>query len=126
MKIERRKFARYRLPIDAVFFYSNNPSIHGCIKDISFGGTAFEYAPIGDHDIEPEISLILMGDKFPFYLPDIRCKIIYDIKISSNHRIFNGPEARRCGVEFKKPDPDIQEKITDLLRSEVIKKNSES
>jgi hypothetical protein len=61
MKIERRKYVRYRLPINELFFYSNYLSIHGWIKDISFGGMAFEYSPIGDCEVEPEITVTLIG-----------------------------------------------------------------
>lgn len=125
MKIERRKFTRYRLPMDTIFFYTNYPSMRGWIKNISFGGTAFEYALVNDHEVEPEITLTLMGDKLPFYLPDIPCKIIYDINIDNNSSKFSRPKARLFGVQYKKLDRDMQDKLAYFLSSEIIIRNLE-
>lgn len=125
MKIERRKFVRRQIPPDTIFLFSNNSPVKGWVSDISKGGMAFEYTPIEGCEPKPEIRLILMGDEIPFYLPDLPCKTIYSTKVNNSGRLGRGLQKRRCGVEFKKHDPDIQEKITDLLSSEVIIDNSE-
>ena len=126
MNIERRKFARYPIKPHTIFLYSNYSPVNGLVKDISNGGMSFEYTPIEGCEPEPEIRLILTGDAFPFYLPDITSKTIYDIKVDKNDRPYKATGNRRCGVQYEKLDPIIQEKLTDLMSSEVIIGTSEA
>ncbi|MFO7555478.1 MAG: PilZ domain-containing protein [Desulfobacterales bacterium] len=125
MKIERRKFVRCRIAPHTIFLYSNNSPVKGWVRDISKGGMAFEYIPMEECEPKPEISLILMGDAVPFYLPDIPCMTIYSIKVNNTGRLGKGIQNRRCGVQYGNFDPEIQKKLADLLRNEVIKKNLE-
>lgn len=120
MNMERRKFARYHLPNDAIFLYSNLSPIHGWVKDISYGGMAFEYTPINDCKMGPEITFILMADKIPFYLSDIPCKIIHDTKDCTIEESFKGTGPRRCGVQFDKLNTVMKEQLTFLLNSDLI------
>jgi c-di-GMP-binding flagellar brake protein YcgR len=120
MNIEHRKFARYQIPSDTIFLYSNHSPIHGWVKDVSYGGMAFEYTLTDDCEIKPKIRLILAGESFPFYLSDIPCKVIHDIKISKNDRAVKGTETRRCGVQYEKLDTEMQEKLKFLLSSELM------
>ncbi len=120
MNIENRKFDRYQVPGNAIFLYSNHSPIHGWLTDISCGGMAFEYTPIDDCEIKPEIRLILMGDTFPFYLSDIPCKVVHDAKICKNNLAVKDTGTRHCGVQFEKLDTEMQEKLTFLLSSELI------
>ncbi len=121
MNNERREFIRYQIKPHTIFLYSNYSPVNGWVKDISNGGIAFEYIPIDGCEPKPEIRLILTGDTFPFYLPDIPCKTIYDIKVNKNGRPFKGTGTQRCGVQYEKLDPEIQEKLSDLLRNEAIR-----
>jgi c-di-GMP-binding flagellar brake protein YcgR len=120
MHNERREFIRHQIKPHTIFLYSNNSPVRGWVKDISKGGMSFEYTPSEDCEPEPEISLILMGDTLPFYLPDISCRTIYDIKVDKNHRTFKVTGIRRCGVRYEKPDPEMQKKLNFLFKSEVV------
>jgi len=120
MNIERRKFVRRQIHPHAIFLYSNYSPFKGWATDISKGGMAFEYTPIEGCEPKPEIRLILAGDAFPFYLPDIPCKTIYDIEIDNSGRLFKVTGKRRCGVQYEKLDPEMQEKLTFLLDSKDI------
>jgi c-di-GMP-binding flagellar brake protein YcgR len=79
LKIERRKIFRHQVPNDMFYILSNDSEIKGWIKDISEGGMAFVYIPYENYKPIQKVRLILAGYKIPFYLPDIPCKIIYDI-----------------------------------------------
>jgi hypothetical protein len=82
---------------------------------------AFEYMSDDGCEPKPKIKLILTGDAFPFYLSELFCKTIYDVEVDKN--VENNKKRfglRRCGVKFEKLDPDIQEKLADLLSSEVM------
>ena len=120
MNIERRKFTRYKVPDNAIFLYSNHSPFHGCLKDISYGGMAFDYTQIDDCEIQPEIRLILAGDTFLFYLSDIPCKVIHDTKISKNDRVVKDTATRRCGVQYEKLDKEMQEKLMFLLSNKLM------
>jgi len=120
MNIENREFVRYQIRPHAIFLLSNYSPIKGWVKDISKGGMAFEYISTDECEPKPKIRLILAGDAFPFYLPDIFCKTIYDIKVNKNDRQFKRTGIRRCGVQYEKFDPEMQEKLTFLLSSEVM------
>ena len=119
MKNERREFVRYQVKPHTIFLYSNYSPIKGWVKGISQGGMSFEYTPSEECEPKPEIKLILAGDTLPFYLPDIPCKTIYDIKVDKNDRPFKITGIRRCGVKYEKSDPEMQEKLTFLFKSEA-------
>lgn len=120
MNVERREFVRFKIRPHTIFLYSNDSSIKGWVKDISNGGMAFEYTPIEGYEPKPKINLILMGDTIPFYLPDIPCKTIYNIKVDKNDRPFKSTHIRRCGVQYEKLDPEMIEKLAFLMSSQVI------
>jgi len=121
VKIERRKFSRSKVPNDMLYLFSIDSEIKGWVKDISKGGVSFVYTPNEDYAPKPKVMFILAGDEIPFYLPDILCKIIYDIKIDNDDSIFGGSKTRRCGVQYEKLDPEMQEKLVDLLSNEAIR-----
>jgi c-di-GMP-binding flagellar brake protein YcgR len=120
MNIDRREFVRHQIRPHKIFLFSNHSPVKGWGKDISKGGMAFEYIPTEDCEPKSEIRLILAGDEFPFYLPDIFCKTIYDIRANKNDRQFKATGTRRCGVQYEKLDPEMQEKLTFLLSSEIM------
>lgn len=120
MNAERREFTRYRVPGDAIFIYSNYSPVRGWLKNISYGGMAFEYTPVNDCEIQPEIRLIIVSDRFSFYLSDLRCKVIHDKKISQNKRAIRETATRRCGVQYEEVDSDMQEKLMFLLSNKLM------
>ena len=120
MNIDRREFVRHQIRPHKIFLFSNHSPVKGWGKDISKGGMAFEYIPTEDCEPKSEIRLILAGDEVPFYLPDLFCKTIYDVEVDKNSGSSKRIGLRRCGVKYKKLDPEMQEKLTFLLSSEVM------
>ena len=121
MKNERREFVRYQIKPHTIFVYSANAPVQGWGKDICKEGMAFEYMSDDGCEPKPKIKLILTGDEFLFYLSELPCKTIYDVEVDKN--IENNKKRfglRRCGVKFEKLDPEIQEKLSDLLSNEVM------
>ena len=122
MNIDRREFVRHQIRPHKIFLFSNHSPVKGWGKDISKGGMAFEYIPTEDCEPKSEIRLILAGDEVPFYLPDLFCKTIYDVEVDKNSRSSKKRIGlRRCGVQYEIPDPEIQEKLADLLSNEAIR-----
>jgi len=120
MNNERREFVRYQIKPHTIFLYSNYSPVKGWVKDISKGGMSFEYTPSEECEPKSEIRLILAGDTLPFYLPDIPCKTIYDIKVEKNDRPFKATGIRCCGVQYENLDPEMKENLAVLLNSKKI------
>ena len=121
MKNERREFVRYPIKPHTIFVYSANAPVQGWGKDLCKEGMAFEYILNDGCEPKPEIRLILTGDEVPFYLPDIPCKTIYAVEVDKNSRASKQRIGlHRCGVQYEKLDPDIQEKLADLLSNEAM------
>jgi len=120
MNNERRKFVRCPIKSYTIFLYSNYSPVKGWVKDISKGGMSFEYTPLEECEPKSEISVILTGETLPFYLPDVHCKTIYNIKMNKKDRSFKGTVKQRCGVQYDKLDSEMQERIEFLMSSEFI------
>ena len=120
MNKERREFVRYRIKPHTIFVYSANAPVQGWGKDICKEGMAFEYMSDDGCEPKPKIKLILTGDEFLFYLSELPCKTIYDVEVDKNSGSSKRIGLRRCGVKYKKLDPEMQEKLTFLLSSEVM------
>ena len=121
MKNERREFVRYPIKPHTIFVYSANAPVQGWGKDLCKEGMAFEYMSDDGCEPKPKIKLILTGEEFLFYLSELPCKTIYDVEVDKNS-VFSKKRIglHRCGVKFRKLDPDIQEKMTFLLNSNHI------
>ena len=120
MTKEQREFVRYRIKPHTIFLYSNYSPVQGWVKDVCKKGMAFEYILNDGCEPKPEIRLILTGDEVPFYLPDLFCKTIYDVEVDKNGGSPKRIGLHRCGVQYEKLDPEMQEKLSDLLSSEVM------
>ena len=96
------QFIRYQIKPDTIFLYSNYSPVNGWVRDICKEGMAFEYISNGECEPKPKIRLILTGDKFPFYLPDLVCKTIYNTEADNkNNWLSKRPGLQRCGVNSK-------------------------
>ena len=100
MSIEQRDFKRL-LPKDNTFAVLGRGATKvGKVKDISKGGSSFEYITNIDlKDSNPkEIDIFLTGEEF--YLADLECNIVYDVQVNTGN-IFSSPFiTRRCGLKF--------------------------
>jgi c-di-GMP-binding flagellar brake protein YcgR len=115
MDHERRRSVRHEIRPHSIFVCSNCSPVKGWAKDISEGGIAFEYINNEGSETGQEFGLILTGDTFTFYLPDLPCKALYDINLNKNDPPFKTVGTRRCGAKFQKLEPEIKEKLTSLL-----------
>ena len=120
MNVERRKYSRHQVLSKSIFLYSNHSTMQGWLKDIGFGGIAFEYIPNDNCEIQPEIKLILMGDEIPFYFPEITYKVIHDTKISKNDGAVKKNGTRRCGLQYKKLDAGLQDRLKVQLSNKIM------
>ena len=121
MNINRRAFARYPVPSNAICLGRTYARVKGWLKDISRGGMAFEYTPIDDCEPKPKIRLILAGDAIPFYLPDVTCKTVYDVKVNNDDRPFKGTGRRQCGLQFERLDAGMKDQLALLLSSDILR-----
>jgi len=73
----------------------------GKLTDISSSGLCFEYISKGD--VEPgsdelEMDMFISGNGY--YLPNVPCRLVYDVKINKEMTFMAGLEYRRCGLQF--------------------------
>ncbi len=100
MLSDKRQFPRYAPRREAFAALGRGITKVGKIKDISKGGSAFEYIIHADlkQKSERELDIFIPGDEF--YLADIPCKVIYDFPIN-RYNTFTAPFiAKRCGITF--------------------------
>ena len=116
MKTERRKFDRYALPKETIYVISHNSDIGGWLKNISKGGVAFAYQPTSGHKMEPTSFIILSGNRVPFYLTGIPCKLIYEIKTIEENHTFSGQENMLCGLQYGMLAAGMKGKLESLIK----------
>ena len=101
MGAERRKYARF-LALDTAFaaLRSGFKKV-GRVKDISIGGMAFSYISASSEAISDsqrsQVDIFLTGNGF--HLPNVPCKIVYDIPNSLNDNGFL-TNMSRVGLNF--------------------------
>jgi hypothetical protein len=102
VKTENRKFERYVVEHLAFAVFRPGFKKLGKIKDISWGGLAFEYITSeGRMEDSLEIDIFISGARF--HMSRVPTKPIYDTKVVTREPTF-APflEKRRCGVRFGK------------------------
>ncbi len=102
MGLEKRQHRRFLVKDNAVVALENGETRVGGFRDISEGGSAFEY--ISDETLpmygQVKSHIFLSGDKFR--LSEIPCNIIYDKLINrpAGRTVFVPYVTKRCGVQF--------------------------
>jgi hypothetical protein len=97
----------------------NKSSRVGRVKDISKGGLSFEH--IYDEDLEEDPSesdVFLWVDNYS--MPDIPCRVVYDIPISEPPEydyLSVHFRTRRCGVQFGKLTENQETQLNFLLKT---------
>ena len=101
MEQERREKER-RQP-KATTFVALRPEFIklGKLKDISSSGLCFEYIAKGE--VSPgrdsiEMDMFISGNGY--YLPNVPCRLVYDVKKTKEMTFMVGLEYRRCGLQF--------------------------
>jgi len=84
----------------------------GKLMDISSSGLCFEYIAKGDVDQGPdtmELDMFISGNGY--YLPNVPCRLAYDVRTEKEMTFMAGLEYRRCGLQFAR----LSEKQMDQL-----------
>lgn len=113
---EQRRCERIQIDDGAIaMLRSNSFSVVGEVKDISLSGIRLSYIDRGveQHDLS---SLNLLLKKGDFFLPDIKCEVVWD-RVRENlstHRLIIVVE---CGLHFDNLTPEQ----TALLESFLVR-----
>lgn len=118
MSLEQRKYIRF-LPQDSTFaaLRSGFQKV-GKVSNISIKGLAFSYLKdTAEKNSDPEshqVDIFLSEKKF--YLPNLPCKIVYDIPDPAYDQNY-GVKMYRCGLSFM----ELAEIQSELLESFINK-----
>ena len=115
MDIEQRKYIRFSVQDNTFASLGRKFRTVGRINDISIRGLALSYlcdnTKAGlDRDYS-EVDIFLSGDNF--YLPEVNCKIVYNIQDSKSNK-NSSIMKRRCGLHFDKLSKS-QSKLLELF-----------
>ena len=100
LEAERRQHRRHSVRDDAFEIFSRETKILGKLKNISWTGLSFHYAPVwGEKAGFDNIDIMATGPA-RFYLSGVVCRRIYDIRALNQDQTFTGTETRLCGLEF--------------------------
>jgi hypothetical protein len=119
MPPERRKHPRY-IPRKAAYVVAK-PHFQrvGRIKEISMGSLSFEYLAQGGKAQAWDPVDIFLSEPF-FYLPEIPCRVAYDIVVDEDMQLPHGFALRRCGVQFIDLTLEHQSKLAYFLKHFAI------
>jgi len=100
MFFDKRTFARFSPRRDVFAALGRGMTKIGKIKDISKGGSAFEYIIHADikQKSARDLDIFIPGDEF--YLADIPCSVVYDLPINRDNTFTAPFIAKRCGIKF--------------------------
>jgi len=117
MEQERREKERRRPK--ATTFVALRPEFIklGKLTDISSSGLCFEYIAKGDVAPGPdtlEMDMFISGNGY--YLPNVPCRLAYDVTTKKEMTFMVGLEYRRCGLQFTR----LSEKQMDQLEYYLI------
>ena len=101
MEQERRKKER-RHP-QATTFVALRPEFVklGKLMDISSSGLCFEYIAKGDASPgadATQMDMFISGNGY--YLPNVPCRLVYDVRTEKEMTFVDVLEYRRCGLQF--------------------------
>ena len=99
MNPERRKTVRFLPQIETYVALRPDFTKLGRVVDISREGLAFHYIGPKTESRGPRQLDLFTGNN-GFYIPTLRCKIIYDIPLPEKSASAPPLERRRCGLEF--------------------------
>jgi hypothetical protein len=101
--VEKRKHSRLAPPPNTFAALGRNYTRIGKVKDISLEGLAFEYIAGESTDSNSDnVDIFLFGNVF--HLPNLFCKIVYDIQLyvpHVNNNLIETLTTKRCGIQFE-------------------------
>lgn len=116
MEAERRQHPRYRVREGALEVFSRDSKLIGKLNNISQGGLAFQYSPVGGQKAESETIDITAKSPDLLYLPSVACRTIYDISALAEDQSFTGATTRLCGVIFSRPYKEHKQKLAFFIK----------
>ena len=126
MKSERRKFNRYIAKNDGFHIFSHGSEIIGKLIDISKSGLAYQYNSIEGKKLEANLIHIMWAGLHRFYLFNVICKTIYDIRNPAEIQSLTGADTRRRGLQYDKLTENQQDKLELLLKNYVVQSSDNS
>ena len=125
-KIERRVYDRFepKVPVFATLMPEFKKM--GRVRDISWGGLAFEYLDVaGNWESAKESALTLYVPLVDFSITPISCQRIWDVElVKEDESQISLPKYRLCGVKFKNLSLDIGARLEYLFNNFVTGKES--
>jgi hypothetical protein len=100
LEADRRQHRRRTVRGDGFEIFSRQSQIIGKLENISKGGLAFHYTPVGDGKAESDTMDVMATGPARFYLSGLVCRKIFDISALGEDHTFTGAETRLCGMEF--------------------------
>jgi hypothetical protein len=117
-----RKHKRFLVKDNAYVSLGNGFIKVGNIKDISLGGTAFEYISYNDSPNESfsRDKIDIFISRNGFHLTDLPCDVVYDVPVNtfSPSPLFSRNFiCRRCGIRFDALSGEHEDKILSFLEN---------
>jgi c-di-GMP-binding flagellar brake protein YcgR len=110
---ERRRHERYDLKERVFITFRPDFDRIGWITDISKGGAALQFSAALDYSELPEnIHADIFGFPQGFNLPNLHCKLVYDIR---DDRGLGFIGTRRCGLAFEEMSEYQESKLDTIL-----------
>ena len=119
MRKNRRRYPRHAITKESLFIASLNSVKNASVRNISKSGLAFEHFGGAGDPGDWSLIDIFMGGRNPFYLPKIKCRLIYDIAELSENSTFSGSEVRVCGLQFGSLRNEHNKKLVKLINSKA-------
>ena len=116
MMAERRQHPRYPVRDGEFQVISHDSKIMGKLNNISQGGLAFQYSPVGGQKAESETIDIMAKSPDLLYLPSVACRTMYDISALAEDQTFTGAATRLCGVKFFRLNKEHKQKLAHFIK----------
>ena len=126
MEAERRQHPRYRVREGKFEVFSRDSKIIGKLHNISEGGLAFQYTPAGGEKAKSETIDIKAKSPYPFFLPSVACRAMYDITALAEDQSFTGAAIRLCGVKFVRLNKDQKQKLVLFIKKYGLEPSEDS
>ncbi len=122
MGVERRKYVRFLGQDNSFAALRVGFRKVGRINDISINGLAFSYLSetVGGGSDRPLIQVDIFTSGNNFHLPNIPCKIVYDIQDPKSGKYIDLMTCR-CGLKFNEPTKSQSKQLELFIKNYTTK-----
>lgn len=113
--MERRQDPRYRPLDDTLEIFTHGQQLSGWIVDLGIGGVSFEYLPGWVEDFDVDRIDIISRPSGGVFLPGVRCRKVYDIRVDEAPCSYPQVSFRRCGLKYQELSETQKRKYKQLL-----------